>query len=286
MLENSYDNENNSDYDTEFNIEPEDELLMHTYETLPKNCKKYWKKRYDLFSKFDNGIYMTSELWYSVTPEEVAIFTAKLIASLIPEATSVLDICCGGGGNTIQFAKYFGNVGAIDINPANSQCTKHNASIYGVEDKIWSYVGDWRAMSNSDHNGIPNMSWIPPDMHKKDPTKTFDFIFCSPPWGGPSYKKRGVDFDLESMEPLSLRELVELIMKYTRNFGLFLPRTLNLDQLRNLTNDVFGRDGTCRVIYVNQRGFCIGLIALFGKKVTKTEPDYTYLLPKEQEDSY
>ncbi|KAM9887504.1 hypothetical protein OXX79_013584, partial [Metschnikowia pulcherrima] len=69
---------------SDFEVADEDELLMHTYATLPKNCKKYWQKRYSLFSKFDNGVFMTSELWYSVTPELTARVIAKIVRTLLP----------------------------------------------------------------------------------------------------------------------------------------------------------------------------------------------------------
>jgi trimethylguanosine synthase len=34
--------------------------------------QKYWHQRYSLFSLFDEGIYMTDEAWFGVTPEPVA----------------------------------------------------------------------------------------------------------------------------------------------------------------------------------------------------------------------
>jgi trimethylguanosine synthase len=33
---------------------------------------RFWKKRYYLFSKFDRGIKIDDESWYSVTPEPMA----------------------------------------------------------------------------------------------------------------------------------------------------------------------------------------------------------------------
>ena len=39
----------------------------------------FWQQRYYYFSKFDKGIQMDEESWYSVTPEEIAKYTAELI---------------------------------------------------------------------------------------------------------------------------------------------------------------------------------------------------------------
>lgn len=266
-------------------IEGEDELLMHNYHTLPKNCKKYWHKRYSLFSKFDEGIYMTSELWFSVTPEDIAVFTARLARELFPNGRNVLDICCGGGGNTIQFANYFPSVGSVDINPLNMKCTMHNAAVYDVDDRIWSAVGDWNKMSECNPSDSPNQQWIPAPIRNHDsPTSVFDFVFCSPPWGGPSYKNAD-GFDVFSMDPFPIDTLCAQIMRYTHNYGLFLPRSTNIDQLRRLTSDLYGPTGKCRVIYLNQNEYCKGLLALFGPKAALEPIDYGFAACSVSDDS-
>lgn len=39
---------------------------------VPKEIKKYWKQRHDIFSRYNDGIWMTDVGWYGVTPECVA----------------------------------------------------------------------------------------------------------------------------------------------------------------------------------------------------------------------
>ena len=246
----------------DFYIAPEDELLLHNYHTLPSECKKYWKKRYDLFSRFDEGVYMTSELWYSVTPEALAIFIARLVKELLPNARKILDVCCGGGGNAIQFAHYFPSVGAVDILPNNLQCTVHNAGIYGVFDRIWTQLGDWNELQNK-------TDWIPYGIRMKNKelkNEMFDFVFCSPPWGGPLYKKSG-QFDLEQMKPFNLETLCGQMRQFSSSFGFLLPRQLNLDQIRDVTEKL--KLGFCRTIYLSNDGREIGLLALFGNAMMK-----------------
>lgn len=227
----------------------EDELLMHTYHTLPDNCKKYWRKRYRIFSKYDEGVFLTSELWYSVTPEQTAKAIALMVKKLIPECKTVLDICCGGGGNTIQFAYLFDSVGGVDINPTNVLCSKHNCNIYGVSDKTWFVTGDWRELSK-------RKDWLPSTIHGE-----FDFAFCSPPWGGPNYTHQDT-FDLSSMMPFNLRELCESMAPISKHFGFYLPRNLDFDQIREISAEL-GFDMT-RVVCMRQGHHPMAILVIFG----------------------
>jgi len=50
-------------------------LGVHHYdsaEDVPSQISKYWHQRYNLFSKYDDGIWMTDDAWFGVTPEPVA----------------------------------------------------------------------------------------------------------------------------------------------------------------------------------------------------------------------
>ncbi|KAM9929567.1 hypothetical protein OXX80_009643 [Metschnikowia pulcherrima] len=237
---------------SDFEVADEDELLMHTYATLPKNCKKYWQKRYSLFSKFDNGVFMTSELWYSVTPELTARVIAKIVRTLLPECKTVLDVCCGGGGNSIQFAKIFPSVVAVDVNVNNVKCSQHNSMVYGVEHNTSFVLGDWNILCQGS-------DWVPDHIsHKR-----FDFAFCSPPWGGPKYKYQE-QFDLNTMEPFSLRQLCLSMGKYSDNFGLFLPRNSDFDQIREVTSELYGEKFKTRVICLWQDQRPLGILVIFG----------------------
>lgn len=69
--------------------------------SITPTLEKYWARRYAIFSRFDSGIRMDAQCWYSVTPETVAIKTAQRMR---PDMC-VVDAFCGAGGNAIQFAK-------------------------------------------------------------------------------------------------------------------------------------------------------------------------------------
>ena len=54
---------------------------------------------------------------------------------------------------------------------------KHNATVYGVEDRIEFIIGDYLQVA---------------------PRLKADVVFLSPPWGGPEYLNADI-FDLETM---------------------------------------------------------------------------------------
>lgn len=75
--------------------------LEEEEENVTPLVRKYWRQRYDLFSKYDLGIKMDEEGWFSVTPEEIAAWHAQRCAG----AGVVIDAFAGVGGNAIQFAR-------------------------------------------------------------------------------------------------------------------------------------------------------------------------------------
>jgi len=239
-----------------------------TYDTLPKNAKKYWKQRYSLFRKFDQGVYMTSELWFSVTPESLALFVAKFIQACYPELKTIVDVCCGGGGNTIQFARRFDRVIAIDINDDNLYCTKKNCEVYGVMNNVELKQADWTKLLGTDY--FQSLS------------DQVDLVFSSPPWGGPGYKGKEF-FDLNLLQPMPIKELLVSFFKISPNVVLFLPRNSNLEQLAQVTNELLGPEAKCRILYTYQDGFIKGIIAFWGKKfLPENYMDYSHVHQAQQ----
>ncbi|EDO39303.1 predicted protein [Nematostella vectensis] len=168
---------------------------------------KYWAQRYRLFSRFDEGIKMDKEGWYSVTPERIAEHIAERC-----RCDLIVDAFCGVGGNAIQFAFTCERVIAIDIDPVKIDCARHNAEIYGVADRIEFVLGDFRQI-------VPQLK--------------ADVIFLSPPWGGPGYACADV-FDIQTMISLDGFELYETAKRVTPNIAYFMPRNVNMEQLTSL----------------------------------------------------
>lgn len=166
---------------------------------------KYWYRRFQLFHRFDDGIKLDAESWFSVTPEELAKHTADRL-----RCDLIVDAFCGAGGNAIQFAFTCERVIAIDIDPVKLEMARENAEVYGVADRIEFICGDFIQLSRS---------------------LQADVVFLSPPWGGPEYINAGV-FDLEScMAPLGGSKLYQVARGITENVAMYLPRNINTDQL-------------------------------------------------------
>ena len=93
------------------------------------------------------------------------------MAQSAPAGRSILvDAFAGAGGNTIAFALTgkWKRVYAIEKDPAVLRCAKHNAKVYGVDNKITWFEGDcFHIMKNQLKDLAP-----------------YSVVFASPPWGG------------------------------------------------------------------------------------------------------
>ncbi|XP_039270802.2 uncharacterized protein LOC120345426 isoform X1 [Styela clava] len=171
-----------------------------------RSMVKYWAQRYKLFSKFDDGIKLDKESWYSVTPEKIAEHIAERCRCEL-----IIDAFCGCGGNAIQFAFTCERVIAIDIDSVKIENAKHNAKIYGVDDRIEFILGDFFKVAQS---------------------LKADVVFLSPPWGGPGYLSKE-SYNLEDMGIFGLKAF-RIAKSITENVAYFLPRNTAVEQLMRL----------------------------------------------------
>lgn len=180
-------------------------------EPLPEEWKahpelsKYWNQRYRLFAKFDEGIQLDYESWFSVTPQKIAEHIAERC-----RCDLIVDGFCGVGGNAIQFAFTCERVIAVDIDPIKIAMAKINARVYGVEDRIEFICGDF--------------------FHIVPQLKLVDVVFLSPPWGGPDYLTSDV-FDIRTMIPMDGHRIFEVAAQLTSNVAYFVPRNVDVDQM-------------------------------------------------------
>ncbi|CAI4038917.1 hypothetical protein SMKI_06G2690 [Saccharomyces mikatae IFO 1815] len=218
---------------------------------------KYWKNRRHLFSKIDTSpIYMTDELWFSVTPERIACFLTNFVKACMPNAERILDVFCGGGGNTIQFAMQFPYVYGVDYSIDHIYCTAKNAQSYGVDDRIWLKRGSWKKLVSK---------------NKLSKVK-YDCVFGSPPWGGPEYLKNDV-YDLEhNLMPMGITKLLKSFLKLSPNVIMFLPRNSDLSQLSRATRKILGPFAKCKVLYVKENGYMKGIFCMWGECFFNYEP--------------
>ncbi|KAF3480404.1 uncharacterized protein GIQ15_05751 [Arthroderma uncinatum] len=176
---------------------------------VPWDIQNYWAQRYKIFSKYDDGVWLTDDAWFGVTPEPVANKIAQHMAQSAPDNKSILiDTFAGAGGNTIAFAKSnrWKRVYAIEKDPETLKCAKHNAELYGVGHKITWFLGDcFEILRNQLKDLAP-----------------YSVIFGSPPWGGPGYRSDEV-FNLSTMEPYSLEVLHAEFSRFTNDVVPVLP---------------------------------------------------------------
>ncbi|KAH8295177.1 hypothetical protein KR018_008318 [Drosophila ironensis] len=202
---------------------------------------KYWMKRFSLFSRFDQGIRLDCESWFSVTPEKIAKQTARRLACDL-----IVDAFCGCGGNAIQFANTCGRVIAIDIDAEKLAMAKHNAGIYGVAHKIEFIHSDFLQFATS--------TKLRPDM-----------VFLSPPWGGPGYNKQST-FDIErNLLPVGASQLMEVARRLSSRVGFFLPRNSNMTQVVALSG--VGQQCEVEHNYLDTR--MVALTAYYGPGLVK-----------------
>ncbi|CAL5383725.1 unnamed protein product [Camellia sinensis] len=178
-------------------------------EEFSPSIGKYWCQRYLLFSKFDDGIKMDEEGWFSVTPEPVARHHAFRCGTGI-----IIDCFTGVGGNAIQFAQRSKHVIAIDVDPKKIDYAQHNAAIYGVDDRIEFIRGDSFLLA---------------------PRLKADTVFLSPPWGGPNYTKV-TTYDMKTMlKPHDGHVLFNVARGIASKVVMFLPRNVDFNQLAELS---------------------------------------------------
>eukprot|EP00258_Populus_trichocarpa_P023993 XP_024440012.1 trimethylguanosine synthase isoform X7 [Populus trichocarpa] len=186
----------------------EDLQSEQMFEEFSSNIAKYWCQRYTLFSRFDDGIRMDEEGWFSVTPEPIAKHHA-----LRCMGDTIIDCFTGVGGNAIQFAQRYKHVIAIDIDPKKIDYAFHNASIYGVSDQIDFIEGDFFALASK---------------------LKADSVFLSPPWGGPAYSKVKT-YNIKTMlKPRDGYSLFNTAKQIGHRIIMFLPRNIDLNQLAEL----------------------------------------------------
>ncbi|KAK0575594.1 hypothetical protein LWI29_003384 [Acer saccharum] len=193
--------------------ESEELQFQGMVEEFPANICKYWCQRYLLFSRFDDGIRMDEEGWFSVTPESLARHHAVKCGDGI-----IVDCFTGVGGNAIQFAQRSKHVIAIDIDPKKIDYAYHNATIYGVVDQIDFMKGDFFNLAR---------------------TLKADTVFLSPPWGGPDYVKVKT-YDIQTMlKPHNGNLLFNCAKDIASRIVMFLPRNVDVNQLAELCLSAF-----------------------------------------------
>lgn len=177
---------------------------------------KFYYQRYVLFSKYDQGIQLDEDSWFSVTPENIAKHIAERIFKSLgkKEQYTIVDGMCGCGGNLIQFARTSPKVRVIGVEILKERIdmARHNAKIYGVEEQCDFILGDFCEV----------MKTLGP----------IDAVFMSPPWGGMDYIDHE-KYSLSMMTPNGFDLIRQCRKHLTTNISMLLPRNVDKIELRD-----------------------------------------------------
>jgi len=144
---------------------------------------------------------------------------------------------------------------AIDNSPVRLALARHNAIIYGVQDRIEFILADFPSFIRSlQGRSIAGGSSAeePPSSVCSRLSSLVDVVFLSPPWGGPSYLSSPTksqtspadpngspshpEFTLNMTAPLPGDELFSLARTITPHVAYYLPRNTNLEEISNLVD--------------------------------------------------
>jgi len=112
----------------------------------------------------------------SLTPEALALELGRRARGL-----RVVDACAGAGGNAIGFARAGCTVTAIELDARRLALARHNARLYGVQDRIRFVHGDAREVLAS---------------------VAAELLFVDPPWGARYDKRRVLAAELPPLAEL------------------------------------------------------------------------------------
>lgn len=166
-----------------------------------------------MFSKYDHGIKLDDESWYSVTPESLGEYITERVCKTFPQESEihVLDAFAGCGGNIIQFGKRCTKVYGCDIDQTKINYCQNNCKIYGVSNyKV--LLKDYLEATAKDFDN-----------------KKINAVFLSPPWGGTGYTQMH-KYKFEYMHP-NFNDTLSKSLEFTKNLILYIPRNTDLTEL-------------------------------------------------------
>ena len=210
---------------------------------------QFWAQRYRYFERYNQGIQIDVEGWYSVTPRVVARDTAQKLTGRV-----ILDAFCGVGGNSIAFAEHADLVICVDTSLERLRMAAHNCEVYKIpKEKLVFVLADAMDVLKAYRNGKlieralaagePKEICSDNDGGKQKCSigglellpDSLDAIYLSPPWGGTdNVAQASKGFDLTHIvlnngstgEDILSQSIQALPSKRPR-IAYFLPKNLN-----------------------------------------------------------
>jgi hypothetical protein len=130
--------------------------------------------------------------------------------------------------------------------------TKNNTKVYECPDNIEYYNKDYFDLDLGNEK--------------------IDYVFLSPPWGGPEYKKDKI-YSLKKWVTPDIEKILKKSLNFSKNLILYLPRNTDLDELANLLNlydketiESFSNTILFDVKYLNSASKIKAILVLYGPK--------------------
>ena len=201
---------------------------------------RYFNKRHFLFSKFDKGIHIDTESWYSVIPEPVALYLLQRMKQ--NKVVRVFEPFCGVGGIAVHLAGNFQEYVANDIDTDKLDMLESNLQVYGKSPSCLKLINR--------------------DFLQVEPFPTDALIIC-PPWGGIS-TEHYASLPLDDIMQPKLTAILKHALKFSQNMLLQMPKHTNIRNLiAALHRTALGSVFTVEKIETNER--CSQLFFYFGK---------------------
>lgn len=153
-------------------------------------------RRRELFARWHEGIEVDDEGLFGLTPEALALRIAAGARGV------VIDGTCGAGAISIALARQpdVSRVVAVDVDAGRLAMARHNARVYGVEDRV---------------------EWVCAEAAVVVAERRADLLVLDPPWGGRAYDRERVDLDDFGMD------VAAVLARFDGPVRLKLPRSFD-----------------------------------------------------------
>jgi trimethylguanosine synthase len=196
--------------------------------------------------KFSKPLSADPDAYYMSCPEVVGQHLAKQLSRF----KTAVELCCAVGAAVIPLAQSMEKVTGVDISHDRVRDAKHNAELYGVEDKTDFIVGDV----------------LDPDLLQ---SISAEVAILDPDWSLSGAEKSVHVDNVDDTQP-SMREMFNLTKRYiTPNIVIRVPKHFTFDTLSDF--------GCCRLENISWGGKTRFKLAYFLDDITEnTEADFCF----------
>ncbi|MBS1889928.1 MAG: hypothetical protein JST59_01430 [Actinobacteria bacterium] len=185
---------------------------------INRNIRKYFIKRFFLFEKFDDGILLDEESWYSVVAEPISKWLKNRLLESKIHLNSILEPFVGVGGIAVHLSCIAHRYIVNDLDPTKIEMLRNNLSVYGVDQT--------------------NIEFMCQDFLNMKPFKT-DLVILCPPWGGTNLEL----YDREQLDSIMQPKLSDILRHarlFSNNLILQMPKNTNIRNLMEVVARAYG----------------------------------------------